>query len=150
MAQAVKDELVMNIEQTIEIKASPEKVFDGLIKHLCNMEGEPGKPPLKLKLERKPGGRWFRDLGDDSGHLWGFVQSIKPPTLLEIFGPMMISNPVACHLIARLSPTPAGTKVVFKNEVFGPIPEEHKENMKEGMGQAWTQLLDALKRDVER
>ena len=150
MNQAVKDELVMDIEQIIEIKAAPEKVFEGLIKHLCEMEGEPGKPPLKLKLERKPGGRWYRDLGSDSGHLWGFVQSIKPPTLLEIFGPLMISNPVACHLIARLTPTATGTKLVFKNEVFGPIPEEHKDGMKDGMGQGWRQLLDALKRDVER
>jgi len=58
----VRDELVTNIEQHIEIKAAPEKVFEGLIKHLCDMEGEPGKPRLKLKLERKPGGRWFRDL----------------------------------------------------------------------------------------
>ena len=149
MNQAVKDDLMMDIEQTIEIKASPEKVFDGLIKHLCNMEGEPGKPPLKLKLERKPGGRWFRDLGDDGGHLWGFVQSIKPPVLLEIFGPLMISNPVSCHLIARLSPIAGGTKLVFKNEVFGPIPEEHKEHMKEGMGQGWSQMLSAVKRDLE-
>ncbi len=63
--------------------------------------------------------------------------------------PLMFSNPVACHLIARLTPTPAGTKLVFKNEVFGPIPDEHKDGMKEGMGQGWSQLLDAVKRDVE-
>ena len=149
MDQAVKDELVLNIEQTIEIKAAPEKVFEGLIKHLCDMGGEPGKPGLKLKLERRPGGRWYRDLGNDSGHLWGFVQSIKPPTLLEIFGPLMISNPVACHLIVRLTPIPSGTKLVFKNEVFGPLPDEHKDGMKEGMGQGWAQLLDVLKRDLE-
>jgi len=149
MGQAVKDELALNIEQTIEIKAAPEKVFEGLIKRLCDMEGEPGKPRLKLKLERKPGGRWYRDLGNDSGHLWGFVQSIKPPTLLEIFGPLMISNPVNCHLIVRLTPMPSGTKVVFKNEVFGPIHDQYKDEMKEGMGQAWTQVLAAVKRDVE-
>ena|SRR2546427_1671061 len=149
MSQAVKDELV-RIEQTIEIKAAPEKVFEGLIQHLCNMEGEPGKPKLTLKLERKPGGRWFRDLGSDSGHLWGFVQSIKPPTLLEMCGPMMISNPVATHLIARLTPTPSGTKLVFKNEIFGPLPEEYKDEMKDGMAQGWTQMLEAVKRDAER
>jgi uncharacterized protein YndB with AHSA1/START domain len=113
------------------------------------MEGEPGKPRLQLKLERKPGGRWYRDLGSDSGHLWGFVQSIKPPTLLEICGPLMISNPVACHLMARLTPTPAGTKLVFKNEIFGPVPEEYRDEMKDGMGKGWQQMLDALKRELE-
>jgi len=149
MEQATMDDLLIRIDQTIEIKAEPEKVFEGLVRHLCEMEGEPGKPGIQLKLERKPGGRWYRDLGNDAGHLWGFVQSIKPPTLLEIWGPMMISNPVACHLIARLTPTQGGTKLVFKNEVFGPIPEEHREHMKDGMGEAWEKMLDAIKRDLE-
>ena len=150
MNQAVKDDLLVEIEQTVEIKASPEKVFEGIITRLCDMEGEPGKPRLKLKLERKPGGRWYRDLGDDSGHLWGFVQSIKPPVLLEIFGPMMISGPVATHLIVRLAPVASGTKLSFKNEVFGPLPEEHRDHMKEGMAEGWKGFLDTLKRDVER
>jgi len=145
MNQAVKDELVVNIEQTLEIKAAPEKVFEGLLKHLCDFGGEPGKPRLTLKLERKPGGRWFRDLGSESGHLWGFVQSIKPPTLLEIFGPLMMSHPVAGHLIVRLTPIDKGTKLVFKNEVFGPMTADCRAGMTEG----WGQMLDALKRDVE-
>jgi uncharacterized protein YndB with AHSA1/START domain len=145
MNQAVKDDLVLNIEQTLDIKAKPEKVFDGLIRHLCDMEGEPGKPGVKLKLEQKPGGRWYRDLGGDSGHLWGFVQSIKPPTLLEIFGPLMMSYPVAGHIIIRLAQTDSGTRLVFKNEVFGPLPDEYRDGMPEG----WDQMLNALKRDVE-
>ena len=145
MNQAVKDDLVMQIEQTLEIKAAPEKVFEGLIQHLCDMEGEPGKPRVKLKMERKPGGRWYRDLGNESGHLWGFIQSIKPPALLEIFGPLMMSYPIAGHLIVRLTPTSNGTQLVFKNEVFGPIPAEYREGMAEG----WGQLLDAMQRDVE-
>lgn len=148
MSQALKEsekgELV-RIEQQLEIRADPEKVFEGLIRHLCDMEGEPGKPRLKLKLERKPGGRWYRDLGSDSGHLWGFVQSIKPPALLEIFGPLMLSVPVAAHLIVRLSPIDGGTRLVFRNEVFGPVPEEFRDGMAEG----WGQMLDAMKRDVE-
>ena len=146
MSPAVKDDLVMNVEQTMEIKAAPEKVFEGLIQHLCDIEGEPGKPRLKLKMERKPGGRWYRDLGDDTGHLWGHVQSIKPPTLLEIYGPLMMSYPVAGHIIVRLAPIPTGTKLVFKNQVFGPIPEEFRDGMPEG----WSQILEAMKRDVER
>ena len=146
MSEIVKDELLVNIEQTLEIKASPEKVFEGLVAHLCDMEGEEGKPNLKLKLERWPGGRWFRDLGSNSGHLWAFVQSIKPPTLLELFGPLMMSYPVAGHLIVRLTPTQGGTTLVFKNQVFGPIPDDFREGMAEG----WGQLLTSLKRDLER
>ena len=58
---------------------------------------------MNLKLEAWPGGRWFRDLGNNTGHLWGHVQVIKPPKLLEICGPMMMSYPVASHIQYRLT-----------------------------------------------
>ena len=41
---------------------------------------------MPFKLEAWPGGRWFRDLGNNAGHLWGHVRVIKPPALLEISG----------------------------------------------------------------
>jgi hypothetical protein len=45
---------------------------------------------MSMKIEPWPGGRWFHDLGDNigdnNGHLWGHVQAIKKPTLLEITG----------------------------------------------------------------
>jgi uncharacterized protein YndB with AHSA1/START domain len=140
------DEYLVSIEQTVEIKAAPGDVFEGLMARLCELEGEEDKPPVRLKLERWPGGRWFRDLEGGNGHLWGFVQSIKPPTLIELFGPMFMSNPVAGHMIIRLSPVTGGTKVVLKNDVFGPAPAE----LREGMGEAWTMMLASLKRDTER
>lgn len=145
MKQADLNEYLVNIEQTIEIKGAPGDVFEGLIAHLCDFEGEEGKPRVRLKLERWPGGRWFRDLEGGTGHLWGFVQSIKPPTLLELFGPMFMSHPVAGHLIVRLSPIPAGTKLVFKNDVFGPAPAD----LKDGMGEGWADMLQSLKKDME-
>ena len=146
MKQAALEDLHVNVEQTIEIKAAPGDVFEGLIHHMCHLDGEEGKPPVILHLERWPGGRWFRDLEGGSGHLWGFVQSIKPPTLLEIFGPMFMSSPVAGHIIARLSPTTGGTKLVFKNDVFGMVPPE----MKEGLTEGWSDMLASIKRDAEK
>ena len=146
MKQAALEDFQVNVEQTIEIKAAPGDVFEGLIKHMCHLEGEDGNPPVILKMERWPGGRWFRDLDGGAGHLWGFVQSIKPPTLLEIFGPMFMSLPVAGHIIVRLSPIAGGTKLVFKNDVFGPVPAE----MKEGLTEGWSDMLTAIKRDAEK
>jgi uncharacterized protein YndB with AHSA1/START domain len=145
MKEAVLDDLLIQIDQTVEIKATPEKVFEGLVSHLCELPGEEGKPAVKLKLERWPGGRWFRDLENGNGHLWGFVQSIKPPTLLEVFGPLMLSYPVSTHLIVRLSPINGGTKLVFQNQIFGPVPPEAR-----GMEEGWKQMLEHLKRSLER
>jgi hypothetical protein len=42
-------------------------------------------------LEQWPGGRWSRDHGNGIGHLWGHVQVIKPPVLLELSGLMFMS-----------------------------------------------------------
>lgn len=146
MKQAALNDLHLDVEQTVEIKAAPGDVFEGLIQHMCHLEGEEGRPPVKLRLERWPGGRWFRDLDGGNGHLWGFVQSIKPPTLLELFGPMFMSQPVSGHIIVRLTPVPGGTKLVFKNDMFGMIPPD----VREGLSEGWDSMLAAIKRDAEK
>ena len=146
MTPSTMEDLVLDIEQTMEIKAAPGDVYEGLLRNLCNLDNEDGKPNVVLKLERWPGGRWFRDLEGGTGHLWGIVQSIKPPTLIEFFGPMMLSYPVAGHLIVRLAPIPGGTKLTFRHQVLGVIPAEFRDGMREG----WGQMLEKMKREVEK
>jgi len=146
MKNATMEDMLVTIDQTIEIKAAPGDVYEGLIKHMCHLENTEGRPPVILKMERWPGGRWFRDLDGGTGHLWGFVQSIKPPTLLEIFGPMFMSHPVSGHLIVRLTPIAGGTKLVFQNRVFGPIPAELRDG---GMDEGWRDMLNRLKAELE-
>lgn len=146
MKQAALDDFIINVDQTIEIKAAPGDVFEGLIARICELHGDDGRPPVRLSLERWPGGRWFRDLEGGSGHLWGFVQSIKPPTLLELFGPMFMSHPVASHMIIRLAPITGGTRLVFQNQLFGPVPPE----VRDGLGEGWGDMLKRLKEDAER
>ena len=58
---------------------------------------------MPMKLEAWPGGRWYRDLGDNNGHFWGHVQAIKRPTLLEITGPLFMSYAAMNNLQYRLS-----------------------------------------------
>ena len=146
MKQATLDDFMLNVEQTLEIKAAPGAVFEGLLTRICELHGDEGKPPVTLTLERWPGGRWFRDLEGGAGHLWGFVQAIKPPTLIELYGPMFMSHPVSGHLMVRLTPIAGGTKLVFQNQVFGPVPADVRENL----GDGWGDCLKRLRSDVER
>ena len=74
-----------------------------------------------MKLEPWPGGRWFRDLGNNTGHLWGHVQVIKPPKVLELVGPTMMSYPVASHIQYRLTEQAGGTLLKFTHQAFGLI-----------------------------
>jgi hypothetical protein len=126
--------LVLEVEQQILVKASLPAAFEGLIRQLTAVN------EMTLKLERFPGGRWFRDLGDDKGHLWGFVQVIKPPTLLEIHGPMFMSYPVSGHVQFRLAEAPGGTKVSVRHRAFGLIEQAHRE----GVNKGWQQILGGI------
>jgi uncharacterized protein YndB with AHSA1/START domain len=117
-------------EQTI---AAPiEIVFQAMLDELgpeCQMmEGK----PFPMKLEPWPGGRWFRDLGHDGGHLWGHVQVIKSPTLLEITGPMPMSYPAVNHLEYRLTAQGNGTVLKFTHQSMGLITPEHRDGMPHG------------------
>ena len=99
-----------------------------------------------MKLEAFPGGRWFRDLGNHTGHLWGHVQFIKPPTLLEIYGPMPMSYPAVNHVQYRLTAEGSGTRLNFTHKAIGLIPQEHRDGMPEG----WAQWLKQIRELAER
>ena len=86
----------------------------------------PDGKPLPMMLEAHPGGRWYRDLGGDNGHLWAFVQSIKRPVLLEFWGPLFMSTGATSNMQYRLTEKDGGTRIDFRHTVVGPFPEEHR------------------------
>ncbi len=123
----------VTISQEIHVKASLETTFAALLEQL-GPENETPERKMPMKIEAWPGGRWFRDLGDGNGHLWGHVQAIKRPTLFEITGPLFMSYAVANNLQYRLSEENGGTLIKFHHKAFGPIPEDHRHGMNEGWG----------------
>lgn len=125
---------ILEIDQQILVKASLRNAFEGLIRQLSEVN------EMTLKLERFPGGRWFRDLGDNAGHLWGFVQVIKPPTLLEIYGPMFMSYPVAGHIQFRLAEVTEGVRVSLRHRALGLIEDAHRT----GVVQGWQRILQGI------
>jgi uncharacterized protein YndB with AHSA1/START domain len=139
------DELTFDVSQEVEIKAAPGTVFKNMTKQLSEIVGGDEKP-MHLMLEEWPGGRWFRDLGNGQGHLWGHVQVIKPPTLLEVTGPMMMSYPVSGHVQFRLTPIAGGTLLALRHRAFGLIVADHRENV----GKGWAQVLKKIKEGSEK
>lgn len=136
-------DIEIDIERTV---AAPiEQVYEALIHRMGPGNKGAENAPMPMVLERRPGGRWFRDLGNDAGHLWGHVQSIRPPNLLEICGPLMMSLPVANNVIVRLKETESGTLVTFRHTAVGPVEAEWEDGMREG----WEDWLDDVERDTE-
>ncbi|MDB5297277.1 MAG: hypothetical protein JWO31_3260, partial [Phycisphaerales bacterium] len=87
MTTIEQDVQTLRIAKTETIAAAPDVVWESLLHHMGpGTEFEPGRT-MKMTFEAFPGGRWFRDLGDGAGHLWGHVQVIKPGKVLEMCGP---------------------------------------------------------------
>jgi hypothetical protein len=93
---------------------------------------------MPLVLEAWPGGRWFRDTGNNAGHFWGHVQVIKPPALIELCGPMFMSYAAVNFVQYRLKAEGTGTKLTLTHSAIGQIPAEHREGVQTG----WAYKLD--------
>lgn len=139
-------ELSIDITQAISIDASPDDAWRALIRRLSVENSTPDNQPMPMVLEERPGGRWFRDLGNDQGHLSGFVQVIKPPTLIEIHGPMFMSYAVAGHIQLRVTPTDTGCELALRHRVLGFVEDSHREGLTHG----WSPLLERTKQLAEQ
>jgi uncharacterized protein YndB with AHSA1/START domain len=130
------------------IAAPIEIVFEAMLDEMGPESQMMDGKPFPMKLEAWPGGRWFRDLGGNAGHLWGHVQVIKPPTLLEITGPMPMSYPAVNHLQYRLTAQPGGrgTVLKFTHQAMGLIVPQHRDGMPEG----WEFKLNHVREIAER
>jgi len=136
----------VEIQKTLDIAAPIEIAFAAMLDELGPDAQMMDGTPMPFKLEQFPGGRWYRDLGDHAGHLWGHVQVIKPPTLLEICGPMMMSYPAVNHLQYRFTAAGSGTRLTFLHRGLGLITPQHREGMTKGWGH-WT---DRIRQHAER
>jgi hypothetical protein len=134
----------IHILEEIAVRASIEVTFAALLEQLGPYNETDKDQPMPMKLEAWPGGRWFRDLGDGNGHYWGTVQAIKKPTLLEICGPLFMSNPVITNLQYRLNEAGGVTLISFRHQSFGLILEEYR-NAKNG----WKYIHEKAKERAE-
>lgn len=139
------ENLTLAIAQEIHVDAPVETTFAALLEQLTSASEHPDGTPMPMKMEPRPGGRWFRDLGGDNGHWWGTVQAIKRPTLLEITGPMFMSYPVVNNVQYRLSESKGGTLIVFHHSAFGLISEDHRKGVHTG----WSYIHELMRKRAE-
>ena len=147
------EDLTLDITEEIHVRAPLDMTFAALLEQLGPLNELGENIPLPMKLEPWPGGRWYRDLGDNNGHFWGHVQAIKRPTLLEISGPLLMSYPVANNLQYRLSESGGGTLIKFHHTAFGLIRENGRLVSLSAIGQqalsGWSYNHARLKERVE-
>ena len=140
------DNLSLSITEETHVRAPLAATFAALLEEMGpSNEGHNGTP-MPMTLEPWPGGRWFRDLGDGNGHLWGHVQAIKRPTLLEITGPLMMSFAVSSNLQYRLKEAGGGTSITLHHTALGLFPDGYREALSQG----WPLLVDRIRRRVQK
>lgn len=137
------DELTLDTTQSIDIKADIEAVFRIVLHRLGDGFTNPQGESLQMKMEPWPGGRWYRDRGNGIGHLWGHVQVIKPPVLLELSGPLFMSYPALNHIEVKLEQRPEGTHVDFRHRAIGLLDPSHRQGVPTG----WKYMLDRVAED---
>ena len=139
------EQLSLVVTKEIHVNASLEDTFAALLEQIGPENDTPDSGKMPMTLEPWPGGKWFRDLGNQNGHFWGHVQAIKRPTLLEIWGPLFMSYGAVSNVQYRLSEERGGTLIKFHHKAMGLIQEEHRQNVVKG----WTHILSRIRERAE-
>lgn len=144
-AEQSLENLTLTIAQEVHVNAPLDVTFAALLDQLGPNNERGAGDPMPMKIEPWPGGRWYRDLGDDNGHLWAHVQAIKRPTLLEFTGPLFASYPFVSNVQYRLSEADGGTLIKFRHTALGFIQDDHRE----GVGKGWASILERIRKRAE-
>ncbi len=134
-AEPTRTVQTLYIQKETLVAAPPDIVFETLLTPVGRMA------EMNMKIEPWPGGRWYRDLGNNTGHLWGHVQVIKPPKLLELVGPMFMSYAVASHVQYRVAEEGNSSRLTVIHQAIGLIPDEHLT----GVNKGWEDILESIR-----
>ena len=130
------------------IDAPIDIVFQAILDELGPESQMPDGKPMVLKLEPWPGGRLYRDLGNNTGHFWAHVQVIKPPALLELCGPMFMSYAATNHVQYKLTAEGKGTRLAFLHTSIGLIPQQHRDGMEMGWNYKFTRIREIAAKKI--
>lgn len=148
MSQTIEQEVsTLTVVKELDIHASPASVFEAILAEMGPGSEMPDGSPFPMVVEPWPGGRWYRDLGNNAGHWWGTVQVIKPPTLIEISGPLFMSYPTLSHVQYRVTPMNASTtRLRLVHKAMGQIDPEHRV----GVNSGWDHGLGRIRQIAEK
>ena len=141
LPQALQNLSIRIVEET-HVRASVATTFEALLEELGPENKGYEGVAMPLTLEAWPGGRWFRDLGNGNGHLWGHIQAIKRPTLIEIVGPLMMSFAVTSNVQYRLKEVDGGTLVSLRHTALGLFPQD---GYRDALGEGWKEIFERLR-----
>jgi hypothetical protein len=139
------DQMTLDLTEEIRVQAPIDRTFAALLEELGPANLGYQNAPMPMMLEAWPGGRWFRDLGNGNGHLWGHVQAIKAPALLEISGPLMMSFAAVSNVQYRLKEVEGGTLITLRHSALALFPDGYRAELTKG----WKSIFERVRRRAE-
>jgi DNA-binding transcriptional ArsR family regulator/uncharacterized protein YndB with AHSA1/START domain len=134
-----------HLEQEVTIRAPRARVFDALTRDVGQWWAFRLTRDAKstLVLEPRVGGRFFEDMGDGEGALWGTVTYIKRPEVLRLTGPLgMMKEPIIGVYTYELSDAADGaTLLKLTHRVAGQPGPKAEESYRGGWGKLLGQYL---------
>ena len=131
--QAISSDIqTLNLEKNQSIAAPVQIVWESILEELGPAGDHPQGGKMPMVLEAFPGGRWYRDTGNNTGHFWGHVQVIKPPKLLEICGPMFMSYPGDLPRAVEAGGRGEGDRLTLIHKAIGLLDPEHMKGVHQG------------------
>ena len=81
MLATTADEAIstLHVSKSVQIAAPIQIAFEAVLEELGPEGQMPDGKPFPMKIEPWPGGRWYRDLGNNAGHFWGHRRSSSRP-----------------------------------------------------------------------
>jgi hypothetical protein len=147
MPSEVAEKFLLHVQKEVNIAAPIATAYEAMLEEIGPGLIGPDGVSMKMKLEAWPGGRYFRDLGNNTGHLWGHVQVIKPPTLLEITGPLFMSYAAVSHVQYKLKDQGGrNTLLTLTHRAFGEINPDHRTGVHKG----WESIAQKIRERAER
>jgi uncharacterized protein YndB with AHSA1/START domain len=143
---------VVTIDLEIPIRATRERVWSGLTEHPQRWWPADHRvlgPGGRMRLEVRPGGRFYEEDDAGGGLLWYTVLAVEPLASLTLVGHLAPpwGGPATSLLRLELEARGAETLLRVKDSIFGAVDEGFRASTHDG----WRSILaDGLARHVER
>ena len=134
---------VAQIELEIPIKATPNRVWEALVRETSRWWLKDFYTSLATKgfvIEPRLGGYAYEDCGEGTGQIWYTVMGIQPPQSIMLLGLLTpaFGGPAQTILQLNLKSSGKATILQLSDTIFGKVGDEKLTQTREG----WMLLFD--------
>ena len=134
MSDVEQEIQTISIQREIAIAAPIEIAFEAMLEEMGPGGEMPDGKPFPMVIEPWPGGRWYRDLGNNPATSGGTSRSSSRRRCSSCAGRCSCPSPPSTTCSTGFTADGEGTRLEFTHRAMGPIPERGPGGRGTGMG----------------